>query len=78
MCSKYSSIWQLIAYLEDLNREVETKMDEKVKLLTIHKSKGMEYPVVFVVGCNEELLPHHKNKNIDAQYLIFIFLKIIW
>ena len=71
MCSKYSSIGQLIAYLEDLNREVETKMDEKVKLLTIHKSKGMEYPVVFVVGCNEELLPHHKNKNIDDERRLF-------
>ena len=57
--------------MEDLNREVETKMDEKVKLLTIHKAKGMEYPVVFVVGCNEELLPHHKNKNIDDERRLF-------
>lgn len=71
MCSNYSSIEQLITYLDDLNREIETKMDEKVKLLTIHKSKGMEYPVVFIVGCNEELLPHHKNKNIDDERRLF-------
>ena len=71
MCSRYSSIEQLITYLDDLNREIETKRDEKVKLLTIHKSKGMEYPVVFIIGCNEELLPHHKNKNVDDECRLF-------
>lgn len=71
MCSKYSSIEQLITYLDELNREIETERSEKVKLLTIHKSKGMEYPVVFIVGCNEELLPHHKNKNIDDERRLF-------
>ncbi len=71
MCSKYSSIGQLITYWDDLNREVETKKDEKVKLLTIHKSKGMEYPIVFIIGCNEELLPHRKNKNVDDERRLF-------
>ena len=41
--------------------------DQKVKLLTIHKSKGMEYPVVFIVGCNNDLLPHYKNQNQDDE-----------
>lgn len=71
LCSKYSSIEQLIAYLDDLNKEVENKKDEKIKLLTIHKSKGMEYPVVFIIGCNDELLPHYKNKNIDDERRLF-------
>ena len=71
MCANYSTIEQLITYLDDLNREVENKRDEKVKLLTIHKSKGMEFPVVFIVGCNEELLPHHKNKNVDDERRLF-------
>lgn len=67
MCSKYYSIDQLIAFLDDLNREVENNKGEKVKLLTIHKSKGMEYPVVFIIGCNEGLLPHYKNENVDDE-----------
>lgn len=31
----------------------------------------MEYPVVFIIGCNEELLPHHKNKNVDDERRLF-------
>jgi DNA helicase-2/ATP-dependent DNA helicase PcrA len=28
--------------------------------MSIHRSKGLEWPVVFVVGASEELLPHRR------------------
>lgn len=71
MCKNYDSIDQLITYLDELNREFETYKDQKVKLLTIHKSKGMEYPVVFIIGCNNDLLPHYKNKDKDDEQRLF-------
>ena len=67
MCQKYDSIKQLLDDLNDLNQEIETHQEDKVKLLTIHKSKGMEYPVVFIIGCNDGLLPHYKSKNLDDE-----------
>ncbi len=40
--------------------------DEKVALMTMHASKGLEFPIVFVAGCEENLIPYKKNgKEID-------------
>jgi DNA helicase-2/ATP-dependent DNA helicase PcrA len=32
--------------------------DNTVKLMTVHTAKGLEYPVVFVVGLEENIFPH--------------------
>ena len=41
---------------------------DRVALLTLHASKGLEFPVVFIVGCEESLIPYSREgKTIDPE-----------
>lgn len=39
--------------------DYEPKSD-KVTLMTLHAAKGLEFPIVFIVGCEENLIPYNK------------------
>ena len=40
---------------------------EKVSLMTIHAAKGLEFPVVFIAGCEDKYIPLHASKDIDEE-----------
>lgn len=55
----------LIAFLEQiaLISDVDTyaTAQERVTLMTLHNSKGLEFPVVFIIGVEEGLFPHERS-----------------
>lgn len=41
--------------------------DNYITLMTIHSSKGLEFPVVFITGCEEDIFPLNKKFDSDSQ-----------
>ena len=39
----------------------EAEVGDAVEMMTIHRAKGLEWPVVFVVGFAFGMLPHHRS-----------------
>ena len=50
---------QNIMLLTDMDNEEEGS-DDKVTLMTVHSSKGLEYKYVYIVGCEENLFPSQR------------------
>ena len=43
------------------------EVDDAVTLATVHKVKGLEFPNVFIVSCNEELFPHKRSDDLEEE-----------
>jgi len=46
--------------LEEIRQEQKVKEEPGVSLMTMHASKGLEFPVVFVPTLNEDIVPYRK------------------
>jgi DNA helicase-2/ATP-dependent DNA helicase PcrA len=59
-------------FLEELQlgAEVDTwdPRADRISLLTLHAAKGLEFPVVFIVGCNDGLLPLRSWRGAEVDH----------
>ena len=59
--------------LENMFKEIEAMEEKNIKIMSIHKSKGLGADCVFMVGLNEGILPNKKkgNDSIESQRRLF-------
>ncbi|SRR5579875_680594 len=61
---KLADFVESVALLSEVDEE---RGGRGVSLMTLHTSKGLEYPVVFIVGLEEGLFPHNRSQDDEAE-----------
>src|SRR5690606_26053569 len=50
-----------LALVSDIDQVDEEQEANHVLLMTLHSAKGLEFPVVFIIGLEEGIFPHSRS-----------------
>lgn len=70
---RFNTVDGLLDYIQETldaaerARSGEDGSVDRVTMMSIHRSKGLEWPVVFVVGANEKILPHARCEDLNEE-----------
>ena len=63
--SDLEAVISKLVLLDMLEQQQEEDDSDRVQLMTLHASKGLEFPHVYMMGVEEELLPHRTSIEED-------------
>ena len=69
--ARYSGIRSFLEYTDSFSEQMSNDR-EGVALMTIHKAKGLEFPVVFVIGLVEGITPTKKGDLEEERRIVFV------
>ncbi|WP_442603428.1 UvrD-helicase domain-containing protein [Paenibacillus sp. KN14-4R] len=71
---RFDTVAEYVAFIDHViqkNSQMEQlrkdPTSDALSLLTIHKAKGLEFPVVYVIGASESILPHSSALDADGR-----------
>ncbi len=70
--TRYKDIESFLKYTDSFEDSSISEDRDGVQLMTIHKSKGLEFRVVFVIGLIENLLPSSKGHLEEERRICFV------
>jgi len=65
--SRFKDIGSFLQYTETFQDQGVSGNPEGVSLMTVHKAKGLEFPIIFVIGMVEGIMPTRKDANIEEE-----------
>lgn len=72
---RFPTVAELLDYIDITVKKSKKNKGErnpnKVTLCSLHRSKGLEWPAVFVIGCSEGILPHARAEEPEEERRLF-------
>jgi len=69
--ARYSSIKDFLEYTDSFDEQMSNDK-EGVALMTIHRSKGLEFPIVFTIGLVDGISPSNKGDLEEERRIVFV------
>jgi DNA helicase-2/ATP-dependent DNA helicase PcrA len=69
---RYDHVADFLEYTDSFQESAVSNDKDGVRLMTIHKSKGLEYSVVFVIGMVEGIMPTKKGDIEEERRICFV------
>jgi DNA helicase-2/ATP-dependent DNA helicase PcrA len=76
VASRFATVESFLDFIDEtIAKSKEAKQgagEGRVLLMSIHRSKGLEWPFVFVCGCSEGILPHPRGDAEEERRLFYV------
>lgn len=78
VAERFATAEDLLTYIDDtikasrIQREDKQAGGERVLLMSVHRSKGLEWSHVYVIGMNEMVLPHAKGDPEEERRVAYV------
>lgn len=72
---RFPTVKELLDYIDNVGKKAakarKDKAPNKVTLTTLHRSKGLEWPTVFLCGVSDGILPHARCEDVEEERRLF-------